>query len=139
MSLYKQFKMDEAKQKDGVSVSFGPNDDGTVPTFRIAHMSATNQRYVKVLERESKPFKRMMDLQILPPDLDRKIMINTFCQAILLGWDNVQDIDGKPFPFNATNSVKLMTELPELFFALQREANDIAKFREVQLENEAKN
>lgn len=139
MSLYKQFKLDDTKQKEGVDVKFAPNDDETVPTFRLSYMSVTNPRYTKMLERESQPYKRLMDLKQLTPDLDNKIMARTFCQSILLGWENVQDIDSKPFPFTVENAIKLMLDLPELFSALKQEASDASKFKANDLELAVKN
>lgn len=138
-SLYKQFKVDGNKQKEGVEVKFAPNDDESIPTFRLSYMSLTNQRYTKILERESLPFKRVMDLKRLSAEQDNMIMVRTFCESILLGWDNIQDIEGKPFPFNFENAVKLMLDLPELFLALKQEASDVSKFRADELELAAKN
>lgn len=139
MSIYKQFKLDDKKQHEGIEIQYGPNDNGSVPTFRLAHLSLNNQRYTKMLERESAPFKRLLALGVLDAETDNKIMVRAFCQCILLGWENVYDINNQAFPFSTENAIKLMIDLPELFLDLKHQAVDISKFRQAEVEQEAKN
>src|SRR3954469_12243509 len=115
MSLHKQFKTDEKKETEGIEVTYGPNDDKTIPTFRVARRGPSNQRYVKALERESAPYRRMLELGTLDSTVQAKIMRRVFCSSVLLNWDNVQDQKGKVIPFNFENAVKLFEELPELY------------------------
>jgi hypothetical protein len=139
MSLYSEFKLSEEKLQQGTKVVFSPNDDGTVPTFILGYMSNSNQRYTKCLERESKPHQRLIELKRLPAETDAAIMRRVFCQTILLGWENVQDVNGKPFVYTLENAIKLLTDLPELFTQLKIEASNRSRFLEAELEDEAKN
>ena len=139
MSLYKQFKLDAKKETEGIEIKFSANDDGTVPTFRILHMNQSNAKYAKVLEQESKPYRRQMQLEALSDADDKKIMLRTFCRSILIGWSNVQKEDGTPYDYTFENAMKLMTDLPLLYQSLLIEAAKSAQFRELQLADEAKN
>lgn len=139
MSLHKQFKSDEKKENEGIDITYGPNDDKTIPTFRILRRGPSNQRYVKTLENESKPYRRLLELGALDNKIQEKIMRRVFCSSILMGWENVQDEKGKIIPFNFENAVQLFEELPELYYDLSEQAGKLSSFRAETLESDAKN
>lgn len=139
MSLYKQFKMDETKEAEGVEIKYGPNDDNTVPTFRIRRRSAQNQQYAKTLDRESGPYRRMIELNTLDDKISNRIVMRTFCQSILIGWENVYNQQNQPIAFNFDNAMKLFGELPELYEELQSQSAKASLFRDDTMESDAKN
>jgi hypothetical protein len=138
-SLHKNFAMSEEKMKDGVDIEFSPNDDGSVPTFRIARVSANNPKYMKCMERVSRPYKRQIQLETLTPELTIKINRTVFVESLLLGWSNVQGKDGKEMSFSRENALKLLEELPDLFDELYTNANKASLFRDEEQEADAKN
>lgn len=140
MSLFNQFATDTDKEtKTGVQVSYGPNGDGTVPSFTILRRGPSNQRYTKTLERESAPYRRLLDLGTLDPKIQERVMRRVFCSSVLIGWEHVQTEDGKEIPFNFDNAVKLMETLPDLYYDLVTQADRAASFRTETLETDAKN
>lgn len=139
MSLYNQYKLSNERITKGIQVTFEPNDDGTVPTFIVGYMSTSNQRYNKSLERESKPYQRLIDLRKLPVEKDNEIMRRVFCSTILLGWENVQDANGKAIPFSFETAMQILADLPELFTQLKIEASTMVRFLESENEIDAKN
>lgn len=140
MSLFKQFKMDPTKENEGVLITYGPNDDGSIPTFRIARRSGNNQRYAKSLMQESQPYRRMIDLGVLPQATSEKVFRRVFCSSVLLGWENVQDDETKQLiPFNIDNAMHLMQALPDLYDDLVAQSTNIALFRLTEVEDAAKN
>lgn len=139
MSIFKQFKMDEKKELEGIEIPYGPNDDGTIPTFRILHQTSSNQKYARTLRRETLPHKRLIEMNALPQDKARLIGLRVFCLSILVGWDNVQDENDKLIPFSFDNAMELLQTLPSLYDRLNEESAKDSLFLQYSLENEAKN
>src|ERR1051326_6199812 len=111
-SLFSQFRTDNKKEQEGVPITFAPNHDGSVPTFTCSRMAQTNQKYVKALERITRPYKRQIQLQTLPNEKSDKIRMQVFIESILQSWENVQDENGNSIPYNAENAMKLFEQLP---------------------------
>lgn len=139
MSLYKQFQMDATKEAEGVDITYAANDDGTIPTFRVLRRAAQNQRYVKALERESAPYRRLLDLGALDSKVQEKILRRVFCSSVLVGWSNVQDMQNADIPYNFDNAIKLFEGLPELYYDLAEQAGKLSAFRAEAQESDAKN
>lgn len=139
MSIYGQYKTDSVKETEGVDVTFPSNDDGSVPTFRIARMGKANKKYTKAVERVSRPYRRQIDNKSISEELSEKLMLEVFVDTVLLGWSNIQDEEGKTIAYNRENAIKVMTDLPDLYAELSDEASKAARFRDEQQESEAKN
>lgn len=138
-SLFKQFKMDQKKEDEGVTIEYGANEDGTIPTFYLYHRSGSNQRYTKALDRFSAPHKRLIDLGMLDEKTSNKIMLNTFCDSLLKGWDNVYNEKNELIPFSAGNAFQLLTQLPELYNDLFEQSGKASMFRAESVEQDVKN
>ena len=139
MSLFKQFATDEKKEKEGIAVTYAPNEDGSIPTFHIRRRGPSNQQYVKALERESAPYRRMLELNALDNKTQEAIMRRVFCSSVLIGFENVQDQSGAAIPFNEKNAIRLFEMLPELYYDLSDQAGKLASFRVETQESDAKN
>lgn len=139
MSLFAQFETDKQKEKEGVLITYAPNADETVPGFRILRRGASNQRYVKALEVESAPFRRLLDLGVLEQSKQERILRRVFCSTVLIGWEHIQDEAGKDVPFNFENAMKLFERLPDLYYDLADHAGKVSSFRLESQESDAKN
>lgn len=139
MSLYKDFQTDQTKEAEGVDVQYSPNEDKTIPTFRIRRLASSNQKYAKVLERVTRPYRRQIDMNTIDALLSDKLRRQAFIEGVLVSWDKVQDANGKDIVFNAQNAEMLFSALPELFNDLEKQARDTSLFRIEQQESDAKN
>lgn len=139
MSLFKQFATNKEAEQDGIWVDFGPNEDGTVPGFKIARAGKSNKKWTKAVERATKPHRRQMDLGTLDNVIAEKLMLGVFVDSILIDWRNVQDKDGKEIKLSKESATALFEALPELYDELSTNASKAAMFRDEALENEAKN
>lgn len=152
-SLFAQFATNRKAEVEGVPVTFGNvNEDGTVPTFRLARMGKSNKRYQKLIEAETKPHIHAIRSNNLAPELDEAITLKVFCATVLVGWENVivpevfqptSDVPGgelkdRPVPFSAENAEKLMKALPELYANLKEQAQGMAIFRAEELAADSK-
>jgi hypothetical protein len=141
MSLYKQFATNSEKEMEGVEVQMteAENDDGSVPTFIVSRMGKSNKRYSKALEAATRPYRRQIELGTMNNDKAEEIFLGVFVDTVLKGWKNVRDESGADMPFTKQTATKLFKDLPEVYERLQEEAKLSANFREVSLEEEAKN
>jgi hypothetical protein len=139
MSLYKMYKTDAKKETEGIVVEYGTDSKGNPVKFRVARGSKTNMHYQTILERETRPYRRLIQGDKLKKETENKLNILVFVKALLLGWENVENENNEPMEFNQDNAIKLFTDLPDLFTELQTTAMDGNNFREEALEEEAKN
>lgn len=139
MSLYTQFKTNAAKEVEGVEIQYGPNEDGTIPTFVISRMGKSNKRYTKALEAATRPYRRQIELGTMNNDTAESLFLGVFVDTVLKGWRNVKDETGNEIPFGKETAIKVLSDLPELYDDLQEKAKSASLFREEALEDEAKN
>src|SRR5690606_38337747 len=115
---------------EGVRVEY---DDGRA--FMIHRAGGSNRKFTKLLQAKMKPHERKLQMGTLPESVAERIMMECYAHAIVIGWDGIT-AKGKAVPFTPDNCIALFEAKPEVFRAIQRDANDLALFRrEVQEEN----
>jgi hypothetical protein len=153
MSLTSNYKTDEKKEVNGVTVTKGKNADGSKIEFILARMSKANKRYMAALERVSAEHKSAIDRGRLKGDEAEEIFMGVFVKTVLLGWNNVvaTDVTGEPekeykkgdklvfADFSVANATKLFTRLPDLYDELQEDAKKATLFQDAEQEEKAKN
>jgi hypothetical protein len=139
MSIYEQFETNKEKEIGGVAVEYGANKDGSIPTFYVTRMSRSNKKYIKNLEKATRPHRRAIELETMQPDQAEKISMGVFVETVLLGWKNVQNRKGEVVTFTKEAATKLFNELPDFYDDLQSKASKASLFRDEALEEEAKN
>jgi len=145
-ALYANFATDPELEKNGIDLQYGVVQreiDGkmeTVPVIiTIARAGGANQRFDKVFEHKTKPYKRMIQTDSLDPEIGKQIMRETFAETVILGWQNVQNQAGEFLEFNRANVLAVLKDLPDLFVDIQQQANKAALFRAVVVEEDVKN
>lgn len=155
--LFAQFATNRKAEVEGVEVTFGsPNEDGSIPTFRVSRMGKQNKRYQKMLETETKPHIFAIRNENFPAELDEAITLKIFIATILLDWKNVRvpelfteeehsevSLDGEGgqtryLPLTPENAEKLFKALPELFIALKDNAQKMSLFRDQEIAADSK-
>jgi len=139
MSLYKQFKTDEKYEVDGINIEYGTGTNNKPITFRIARAGGSNQKYLKLLESRTKPYRRQLQNDSLDLKVAEKIFLEVFVDSVLLGWENVEDAAGVPLAFTRDNAIKVFTDLPDLYNDLREQAAKSSLFRAEIKEVDAKN
>jgi hypothetical protein len=138
-SLYSQFKTDKNIEQEGVILEYGKTDDGKIIAIRIARAGGGNLRYTKLLEAAIKPYRRQLQNETMDNNIAETITQRVYAQSVVLGWENVEDAEGKPMEFNVENCIKLFKDLPDLWSDIQSQANRAALFRQDILDEDAKN
>jgi hypothetical protein len=132
-NLYQMFER-TPMETEGIFIDYGP-----VGKFRIARAGGSNDRFVKAVERECRPYRKAIQLQAMDPKIADAIMYKVFAETVLLGWEGVKDKENKAIPFSVEAAIKLFTDLPDLFTDLNEQATTVSNFREGVREDDLKN
>lgn len=134
MSIYKKFATDSTLEADkGVTIDYGDFK------FTLRRAGGANKEYSKVFNDKYKPYRKMAEAGNLTDEIATRILVETYAETVIVGWDGITDEKGKKLPFNRENVIKVMTDLPELFNLVIEEATRLANFRKEEIESEAKN
>ena len=139
MNLYQQFETNRELEKTGIILDYGFNSKKQPIQIRIARAGGANERYSKLLEVRTKPYRRQIQNDTLDNAVAEKITKEVYAQTVVLGWNGVEDRDGNEMPFTQENCVKLFTDLPDLWADVQLQSTRAALFRAEILEADAKN
>lgn len=139
MSLYKQFKTDDNLEKEGIFLEYGESSTGKPIRIKIARSGGANVAYAKCMESRVKPYRRQIQNETMDTFLAERLIKEVYAETVVLGWENVEDVDGKPLPFNTENCVALFNDLPDLFKDIQDQSQRAALFRSEVRQADAKN
>jgi hypothetical protein len=139
MSLYTQFQTDSNLEKTGILLEYGETEDGKPICIRIARAGGANKSFEKRMELETKPIRRQLQNETVNNAQLLKLLRKVYAETVVLGWENVQDPDGKDIPFTVENCIKLFEDLPDLFTDLQEQSRRAALFRQQAREADGKN
>jgi hypothetical protein len=149
MSLYKQFKTDNALEKDGILLEYGENSRGKPICIRVARAGGANNAYVKRMEARVKPYRRQIQNETMELAMVERIVKEVYAETVILGWENVEfpvlDAQGNPtdefeeLPYTTKNCIRLFNDLPDLFNDIQEQAQRAVLFRAEVREVDKKN
>lgn len=141
MSLYKSYKTDKELELNGIWVTFGDKE-----AFNISRAGGSNSRYIKLMKRTLKPFKRQVDNGTLPLDKEAEIFAEVYAKTIVIGWrtavpvknkkdkwefvEKIEVADGKMVEFSVEACKQLLIDLPELMADLMAHAVQASNFLE---------
>lgn len=133
ISAYDQFESDNDLELSGVWCPVGTMQ------FKLARAGGENENFVKLASKKFKPFQAAIAADAMPKELATELVLDVFIETILMDWKDVYDRDGTLLVFSKDAAKKLLTDLPNLFVALQQDAQKVANFRKVNLEAAAGN
>lgn len=139
MNLYQQFETNSQCEVDGLFLHLGPNSKGDEIKFKLARAGGKNVAFGKSMEKHTKPVRQLISMNLLSPDKAEAIVRAVFIEAVLKGWDNVEDRDGKLIPYTPENADQLFRDLPDLFATLQEYSKEASVFRDNSTKADAKN
>lgn len=108
---------------EGVRIEY---DEGKA--FIIHRAGGSNRKFAKLFQREFKRHERKMQMGTLPENVAEKIMRECYAHAVVIGWEGIT-AGGEPVPFSPEACIAFFEARPEVFRAIQRDANDLAIFR----------
>lgn len=139
MSLYTQFKTSGDLEKKGILLQYGQTAAGKDICIRIARAGGANKQFDKRMEILTKPIRRQLQNETADIEQIDVILRRVYAETVILGWENIEDANGKPIEFTVDNVIKLLTDLPDLFEDIKEQAKKGALFREENLRADAGN
>lgn len=139
MNLYKQFKTDATLETAGVFLDYGTNSKGKPIRFKIARAGGKNDAYSKALEKATRPHRIAMQNKTFSNEQADALVLDVFCEAVLLGWEGVENEAGEAVSYDKAAARKLMNDLPDLYADIRGQADAAATFRQQELEADLKN
>lgn len=139
MNLFKQFATDPQAEKEGVRFEIGVNSQGETIAFQIARAGGQNIRYVKAIEAKTKPYRMQIQAGTIDPEIAARLMREVFAESVVIGWEGVEDENGRLLTYSPEAAATLFEQLPELYALLQEQAQNVALYRKDALDNVAKN
>lgn len=139
MSLYSQFTTSPDLEKSGILLEYGLNSKDKPIAIRIARAGGANAQFAKRMESKVKPFRRQIQTETIDKKQLERLVLEVFCETVVMGWENVEDEAGNDLAFSYENAIKLFTDLPDLFGDVQEQAQKAALFRTEIREATAKN
>ena len=127
------FETDANKSKDGV---WCPID--AVTNLRIARYG--NAKFKRYLEREMKPYKRLIDKGALKEETADKILAGAIASTILVDWENME-YNGEPLAYSHEAAVKILLDpkLRDFRDVVVELSQDMQLFKEEEVEEDAGN
>lgn len=148
MSMYSTFQTDAELEKKGVVIDYG--------SFRvtIARAGGANKRFAKVLEAQTKPYRRALEAKTIDNAVAERIMMEVYAETVVLNWEvaqvdektgetkwkrGIEAEDGSMLAFNRNMVLETFQKLPDLYADIQQQAMSAAIYRKVAQESEAGN
>ena len=125
MNLYKSYGTNKALEQTGIDLRY--SDDCVIT---IARAGGSNKAFLKAAERA----QRKLNTRKPNNEQAMQILREVYADAIILKWEGVEDKDGNEIPFTRDNVIKVLTDLPDLFFDIKTQAENAELFRDEALE-----
>lgn len=142
-SMYKQFKTSGTLETQGVVIDYGD--------FRVtlARAGGANKQFGKVFEAKTKPYRRAIQTETMDEGVAMRILCETYAETAIKNWE-VKDADGNwsvgieapdrsILPFDVRNILSTFENIPDLFADIREQASMASLYREMVLEEDAKN
>ena len=138
MSLHKQYR------RDKVTAFLRVTDSVEI---ECRHFDPRGPEYVNTITRLTKPVRKLVEQNLLKPDVDRKYAIQAFVETCMVGWRTIVG-DGTTRPeldvsetdtpewqkFSVDNAVAIFVKYPAFYTDTTELARDIASYQVTETE-----
>lgn len=132
MSLYSMFGTNPEAELDGFELILF--DEGVEVIFTLARAGGSNKRFANRLQALLRPYERAVKAGTMSDEKAGVIMAKALAETVILGWSNVNDLEGNNLPFTIAKATELLTDLPELRTVILEEAQNASNFVAVEVE-----
>ena len=130
--LKKQFETDEQLEVDGVWEDLDDEGAGIL----VARVG--NKAYLQTYQKIPLGVRRQLDTGTLPEKMGDQLINKLLAKTILLDWRGLAN-DGKEIEYNYDNALLMLTNYKDFREFVWSIANDLARFREEDLEEASGN
>ena len=126
-NLYAKYETDPRKESDGVPFEF----DGV--TFYLRRAGGNNRAYRYALGAAASQYRGILSEPHKNPAAvfaaNEHIQQIAFSEAVLVGWENMEDRDGQPLEFSREAALDLLMTCPAVWDELKGFAIDDANYK----------
>lgn len=134
-SFSDRFATNKEKEKEGIWFTVHENEDGSQVQFKISRSGTANPKYLKAVEKITKPFRSSRNM---PNSLVLRLSKKAYLETCVHQWKNVS-LNGKDnLGFNRENLELVCEALPDLLELLMTVSDDPSYFQDT-LEDDVKN
>ena len=125
VNFFSVYEYDKEAEKAGVAIHI----DGA--TFVCRRAGGANRKYRAALAASSLVVRELLMSNDPEKQLEGEdeATLLAYADAVVVGWDNIADRNGDPWPFTRENFLELMRACPDLWNALRMEARALSNFR----------
>ncbi len=120
--LYEIFETDCDLETKGLILKYGEIE------VTIARAGGANRKFASVMEQKMRPYRSSINTGTMEETLAQKLLAEAYSESVILGWKGVKGRDGKAIPFNKTNVVKVLLDLPDFFNDIREQSERVANF-----------
>jgi hypothetical protein len=125
-NLFKKYETNPQMEAEGVRIPI----DGCVFICRRAGGGNRRYRAAMALHASARGDAVNSEDQDVAMSAEDEIVMQTFADAVVIGWENVDNRDDQPWEFTKENFLELMRACPEVWLRLRMEARDAQNYRE---------
>ncbi len=129
---FSKFKTNEDKETEGVWIDFGEG-------LRLLIARSGNVKYRRTLARLTKPHQHAFKSKTIEASVVEDITLKAVAKHILLGWENLQDDDGKDIEYSQSKAEELLREAPDFFEQVLEIAQDRSLYQDQQDKDDLEN
>ena len=134
-SFVDRFKTNKDKEKEGIWFTVHENEDGSQVQFKISRTGTTNAKYLKAVERLTKPYRSSRNM---PNALVLRLSKQAYLDTCVHQWKNVS-LNGKENLGFSQDNLKLVCDaLPDVLELLMTVSDDPSYFQDT-TEDDVKN
>lgn len=138
-ALFRQFGTNKQAETEGVVLEYGTASNGKKISIRVARAGGSNTKFAKMAEHKLKPMRRQIQNETADKEDVDRAMREVYADAVILGWENVENEHGELLEFTRENVLYILEALPELWKDILKASESIALFRQEIREADAGN
>lgn len=109
--------------------------------FEVSFFDPRAVEYIAIVQRVSRPVRRMIEQGVLPPEKDREYAIKAFVEHCVKGWrtvdedgnvvrpNEIEEDEGQFVPFSRDACIRMFNAYPGLYNDVVDAARDVGTFR----------
>lgn len=122
MDIKKEYGTSKELEKEGVWIEVG--EDAKIRVCR-----ANNKKYMKEIEKLSRPYKKQIRRGTISGEKFDSIVIEASAKFILVDWEGIKE-DGVTVDYTPEQSLRLLTDFPDFREVVSEIAMDFNNFKE---------
>ena len=128
--LRTRFSTDKVLSEKGIWITIDLEDGGPPVKFLIAQLSRVNRKWANQASRVYREHKRRIDAGLMSDEESVEKSLRVFCNTVLLDWEGIDDVDGKPILYTPDEGFRYLSECDKLYDYLLEESQAVSNYQD---------